>query len=93
LSKEEKKKGVLLNKKMYLCCKLIDTNMNTKLIQHLNLQVRQEVLRHNVELWEENSEDTILENIKQGLREIKLINQGKLKARPAHEIMKELNEL
>jgi hypothetical protein len=42
------------------------------------------------EEWEEDFEEDILENIKQGLREIKLINQGKLKARPISEIMKDL---
>jgi hypothetical protein len=61
-----------------------------ELMQQLNLQVEPEELSDEDEEWEEDSEEDILENIKQGLREIKLIHQGKLKARPASEIVKEL---
>jgi hypothetical protein len=64
-----------------------------ELMQQLNFEVELEELNNEDEEWEDDSEDDILENIKQGLREIKLINQGKLKARPASEIMKELYEL
>ena len=38
---------------------------------------------------DDNDED-ILNNFKQGLEEIKLINQGKLKARPIEEFLDEL---
>jgi hypothetical protein len=39
---------------------------------------------------EGDSEEAILENIRQGVEELKLINQGKLKARPAREFLNEL---
>jgi Ran GTPase-activating protein (RanGAP) involved in mRNA processing and transport len=67
-----------------------------ELMQQHNLQVELEELsdEDEEEEWEEeDSEEDILENIKQGLREIKLINQGKLNARPISEVMKELYEL
>ena len=37
-----------------------------------------------------DSEEEILENIKQGLKEVQLIKQGKLKSRPAKEFVNEL---
>jgi len=64
-----------------------------ELMQRLNLQVELEEVNDEDEKWKEDSEEDILENIKQGLREIKLINQGKLTARPVSEIMKELYDL
>ena len=39
---------------------------------------------------EEPSKDEIKENIRQGLRELKLIEEGKLKSRPAKEFLNEL---
>jgi hypothetical protein len=64
-----------------------------ELMQRLNLQVELEEVNDEDEKWKEDSEEDILENIKQGIREIKLINQGKLTARPVSEIMKELYDL
>ena len=38
----------------------------------------------------DDNDEEILNNFKQGLEEIKLINQGKLKARPIEEFLDEL---
>ena len=40
--------------------------------------------------YSEPSKKEIKENIRQGLRELKLIEQGKLKTRPAKEFLNEL---
>ncbi|MDR3246831.1 MAG: hypothetical protein LBT50_10410 [Prevotellaceae bacterium] len=61
-----------------------------ELMQRLNLQAETEELCGENKVWKNDSEEDILKNIKQGIKEIKLINQGKLKAHPASEIMKEL---
>jgi hypothetical protein len=37
-----------------------------------------------------DSENDILKNVYQGVEELKLINQGKLKIRPARELLNEL---
>ena len=44
----------------------------------------------NKEIFVGDSEEEILENIKQGLKEAQLIKQGKLKSRPAKEFVNEL---
>jgi hypothetical protein len=64
-----------------------------ELMQQLNLQVETQEVNYEDKKRKNDSEEDILENIKQGIREIKLFNQGKLKARPVNEIMKELYDL
>ena len=43
-----------------------------------------------VENDKDDSKEAILANIKQGLREVKLIQEGKLKSRPAEKLLDEL---
>lgn len=43
-----------------------------------------------VEGDEDNSKEAVAANIKQGLKEVKLIQEGKLKSRPARELLDEL---
>lgn len=46
----------------------------------------------NLETWEETelTKEQILANIKQGVEEVKLVIAGKLKGRPARELLDEL---
>lgn len=46
----------------------------------------------NLKIWEEpeQTEEEILNNIKQAVEEMKLIKAGKLKGRPARELLDEL---
>lgn len=50
-------------------------------------------LIHNfdfIEITETDSKEEVIENIKQGLIELTLVEQGKLKSRPAKELLHEL---
>lgn len=42
------------------------------------------------EEYKEPTKEEILENIRQGLKEVKLIEEGKLKSRPAKDFINEL---
>ena len=43
-----------------------------------------------IEENEEDSKEAILANIKKGLEEVKLVQEGKMKSRPAKELLDEL---
>lgn len=43
-----------------------------------------------IETDEEPTKEQLLEELKQGIKEIKLIDQGKMKARPLKELLDEL---
>lgn len=42
------------------------------------------------EILDEDTDEQVLENIRKGLQELKLVEQGKVKSRPAREFLKEL---
>lgn len=44
---------------------------------------------HETDL-DEDSDEEIITNVRQGIKEMKLVEQGKLKSRPAREFLKEL---
>ena len=46
------------------------------------------IVKH--ETFENDSKEEIIENLKQGFREMKLVEQGKIKSRPIKELLDEL---
>ena len=39
---------------------------------------------------DEDTDEQVIENIRQGVKEMRLVEQGKMKSRPAREFLKEL---
>lgn len=42
------------------------------------------------EVLDEDSDEDVIANIKQGIKEMRLVEDGKMKSRPAREFLKEL---
>ena len=42
------------------------------------------------EKWDGDTDEEIRENIKQGIKEMKMVEEGKMKSRPAREFLKDL---
>jgi Na+-transporting NADH:ubiquinone oxidoreductase subunit NqrC len=68
------------------------TSFFIELMQNLRIKVEPEVLDNDAE-WEEDAEEAIIAQVKEDIAELKLVLQGKAKARPAHKVIAELNEL
>ncbi len=45
------------------------------------------------EKWDGDTDDEIRTNIRQGIKEMKLVEEGKMKSTPFNEFLNELNEL
>ena len=65
-------------------------------VQEKKLKFLKDILEHfsfvtirDAEL-EEDTDEQVIENIRQGVKEMRLVEQGKVKSRPAREFLKEL---
>ena len=57
------------------------------LIKHLSfVKIKEEHL-------DEDTDEQVIENIRQGIKEMRLVEQGKVKSTPFDEFLKELDEL
>lgn len=74
--------------------KIKDNKVNffRELIRNLDFvqEEKVEASDYGDEEYREPTKEEIKENIRQGLREVKLIEEGKMKSRPAKEFLNEL---
>lgn len=65
-------------------------------VQDKKLKFLKDILRHfsfvriQDDEFEEDTDEQVIENIREGVKEMRLVEQGKVKSRPAREFLKEL---